>query len=518
MARISVVEIALPGQGMPGTVTCALPGFDGEFAPNPENSLQWLARKIVAEDRFAEASVEFWWPSIMGGEVAGPPEDEGDADFDGLLLTSNAQAAEVTRLARGFRRGFGDGAPYNLRDMLVEIVLSKWFRADWFAGDDPVHAVALRDAGAVRLLTPEELARKTAALTGFQWGRRYNETSPPSEKRLSRLTDRNEYRLLYGGIDSDGITERARDLTSVMAGVAKSHAMESSCPVVLREFYLLPEEDRRLFTAIDTVVSPVWEDVGGTFATTEDWGTVTLDATLTAGEKTVRLWQQYGSILVDEIVVRNAAKAIVDRFEFEQVSETECGQPWPEIEPGYFAFWCGSLAATVDIPATGEYMIEVAVKGEPQGDGAPELTIAVEWGDMSNSKGAVSHQGQTRRVARATPRRGGAPRLAGRRGRLRPLRGRLGTQASSRKMIGFPNVNVPIRLGLPVLRRYPRRCLYPAGKRRRRVLWVRLRQSLEISQRGDQPPRPRWCCPNLGRRTGVPVDGLPLPAPVRRMG
>ena len=367
-----------------------LPGFDGEFAPNPENSLQWLAGKIVADDRFGEATVAFWWPSIMGGEVAEPPEDEGDADFDGLLLTSNAQAAEVTRLARGFRRGFGNGAPYNLRDLLVEIVLSKWFRADWFAGDDPVRAVALRDAGAARLLTPEELARKTAALTGFQWGRWYNETSPPSEQRLSRLTDRNEYRLLYGGIDSDGITERARDLTSVMAGVAKSHAMESSCPVVLREFYLLPEEDRRLFTAIDTVVSPVWEDVGGTFATTEDWGTVTLDATLTAGEKTVRLRQQHGNVLVDEIVVRNAAKAIVDRFEFEQVSETECGQPWPEIEPGYFAFWCGSLAAIVDIPATGEYMIEVAVKGEPQGDGTPELTIAVEWGDISNSKGAAA--------------------------------------------------------------------------------------------------------------------------------
>ena len=103
-----------------------LPGFDGEFAPNPENSLQWLAGKIVADDRFGEATVAFWWPSIMGGEVAEPPEDEGDADFDGLLLTSNAQAAEVTRLARGFRRGFGNGAPYNLRDLLVEIVLSKW--------------------------------------------------------------------------------------------------------------------------------------------------------------------------------------------------------------------------------------------------------------------------------------------------------------------------------------------------------------------------------------------------------
>ena len=229
------------------------PGFNRALAPDPDNSVQWLARQIVSDNRFAEAAVKFWWPAIMGSEVAEAPEDDGDADFEGLLLAANAQGAEVARLANGFRRGFRGGAAYNLKDLLVELVLSKWFRADAVEDADPVRGVALRDAGARRLLTPEDLARKTAAVTGYQWGRGpriSNAYLGPS----SRLTD--EYRLLYGGIDSDGVTERTRDLTSVMAGVAKRHAAVVSCPVVMRDFYLVPEVERRLFAGIDRNVTP----------------------------------------------------------------------------------------------------------------------------------------------------------------------------------------------------------------------------------------------------------------------
>ena len=223
------------------------PGFNGVLAPNPDNSVQWLARRIVADKRFAEATVKFWWPAIMGSEVAEPPEDEGDADFEGRLLAANAQGAEVTRLANGFRRGFQDRPAYNLKDLLVEIVLSKWFRADAVEDANPVRQVALTDAGARRLLTPEELARKTAALTGVQW-RREIPISGAYQGQSSALT--NEYRLLYGGIDSDGITERARDITSVMAGVTKRHAGRVSCAVVMREFFLVSEEDRQVLAGI----------------------------------------------------------------------------------------------------------------------------------------------------------------------------------------------------------------------------------------------------------------------------
>ena len=230
-----------------------IPGFNDKLAPNSDNSVQWLAKQIVADERFATATVEFWWPAIMGSEVAEPPEDEEDADFEGLLLAANAQGAEVARLAAGFRRGFHGGSAYNLKDLLVEIVMSQWFRADAVEDSNPVRAVALRDAGARRPLTPEELDYKTAAVTGFKWGRQARIIDTHRGER-SQLSD--EYRLLYGGIDSDGVTERARDITSVMAGVVERHAAQVSCPVVARDFFLVPETEKRLFAGIDRFDAP----------------------------------------------------------------------------------------------------------------------------------------------------------------------------------------------------------------------------------------------------------------------
>ena len=236
-------------------------GFTSEVAPNSDNSVQWLAERIVADNRFADATVKFWWPAIMGSEVSEPPEEEGDAGFEGLLLAANAQAMEVRRLAAGFKNGFAGRAPYNLKDLLVEIVLSKWFRADAVDGANSVRDVALRDAGARRLLTPEELARKTAALTGIEWGRHIRTDCDGMRSDCKRLPSAltGDYLLLYGGIDSDGISDRAQDMTSVMASVARTHALEVSCPVVLREFYLLPDAERLLFSGIDRDVTPVSE-------------------------------------------------------------------------------------------------------------------------------------------------------------------------------------------------------------------------------------------------------------------
>ena len=232
-----------------------IPGFDGVEAHRRDTTLQWIAERIVADERFAEAAVRFWWPAIMGSEVAEPPEDAADAGFEGQLLAASAQDAEVLRLANGFRDGFpGSPHKYNLKDLLVEIVLSKWFRADAVTDTDSVRRVALRSAGARRLLTPEELARKTAALTGVQWGRGIGTGCwPICEQRPSSLTG--DYRVLYGGIDSGGITERARDVTSVMAGVAERHAVMVSCSVVGRELYLLPDANRRLFAGISPRVT-----------------------------------------------------------------------------------------------------------------------------------------------------------------------------------------------------------------------------------------------------------------------
>ena len=368
------------------------PGFHGATAPDSDSSLQWLAQQIVADERFAEAAVKFWWPAIMGSEVARFPEDERDTDFAGLLLAANAQNLEVTRLAGGFRSGFpGSPFTYNLKDLLTGIVLSKWFRADTVTAVDPVRRVALQDAGARRLLTPEELARKTEAVTGFEWGRHIRTGCyPECDRTPNALTS--EYRMLYGGIDSDGIPKRARDFTSVMAGVAARHAVESSCPIVMRELYLLPDRQRRLFAGIDPYVTPTSEfsDVFEVRAASRSgMQTFGVQGHLSAGNITVYLaflndfWDEVlgdRNVLLDRLTVRQGSK-VVYRYEMENLDhQPECHH----MEQGAFHL-SGSdrgcvLSVPVEMPEDGVYRIEISAWGTQAGDELPKLSLTVESG------------------------------------------------------------------------------------------------------------------------------------------
>ena len=363
------------------------PGFSAEQAPEGEDSLRWLARQIVDDRRFAEATVKFWWPAIMGSEVAEPPAEEGDADFEGQLLAANAQSAEVRRLAHGFRQGFHGGSAYNMKDLLVEMVLSKWFRADALYDSDPVRRVALRYAGARRLLTPEELARKTAAQTGYQWDRWFNTTCrwDTCEPLPDRLTQR--LRLLYGGIDSDGITKRARNMTPVMAGVAKRYAVRTSCPVVMREFFLLPDEDRRLFGGLDRSVTPK-VNFAASFdieaASQAEREILSLEGSLPKGSTTMRLsftndWWGGSSatdrnVRLDRLDLRDASGRVVASRELETVEpQSDC-----QKAGDHFRLYCNSsVDVAVEVPTAGRYTIEVVAWADQAGDELARLEVAV---------------------------------------------------------------------------------------------------------------------------------------------
>ena len=355
-----------------------VPGFAGKDVPQPDHSLQWLAQQIVTDERFAEAAVRFWWPAIMGSEVAEFPEEETDADFDGRLLAASAQVAEVKRLAKGFREGFpASPYTYNLKDLLVEIVLSKWFRTDTVIDTHPVRRDALRDAGAWRLLTPEELARKTAAITGFQWGRTiWGRGIPTGDEGAVPNALTGDYRLSYGGIDSAGITERARDITSIMAGVAWRHAAAVSCPVVMRELYLLPDEERRLFAGIDVPVLELDKAFEIQAGSRNERQTLSLSGTLTAGHKTVQAiftndyYRGPGedrNVYLESLEVRNAAGRILVR---------------KVIDSGSLA----SLEIPVHVPEAGFYYFEVEAWADQAGDELPKLLFTVR-SDPDNSDG-----------------------------------------------------------------------------------------------------------------------------------
>ena len=366
------------------------PGFADERAPNPDNSVQWLARRIVADKRFAEATVKFWWPAIMGSEVAEPPEDEGDAGFE-------ATAARGQRTGRGGRAARDRVPAWIPARGRHTTSRTSWSRSCSRSGfgrtrledKDPVRRIALGDAGARRLLTPEELARKTAALTGYLLGTAYPHQLLAPVRSAAQRADGRSIGFSTAALTRTGFTERASATSpSVMEGVAKTHALEVSCPVVLRELYLVPEGERRLFSGIDPLVTPTsefsasFEIRAGARSRKE---TLSFGGPLSAGPKTVTFtyvndyWEPPNNdrnVRLDRLVVRDAAGRTVARRELETLAPvTDCNHPLDD----HFALHCqGSVEVPIDVPATGDYELEIVAWADQAGDELPRLSAVVE--------------------------------------------------------------------------------------------------------------------------------------------
>ncbi len=222
------------------------PGLLGGPITTTDEALRDLGQRIAQDPAFARATVKFWWPSVFNAEVLLAPTVTTDADYQAHLSAYQAQAAAIEQLAAGFM------SDYNLKNLLVEMMMSPWFRARSSSSTDKQEAYLLAGLASRQLLTPERLSRKTQALTGYRWG--YTTYPDPLTPWESNLETR--FRGLYGGIDSLTVTKRQRDLTALMSTVAQSFALESACPIVVREF-TLPDARRRLFGGITATMTPI---------------------------------------------------------------------------------------------------------------------------------------------------------------------------------------------------------------------------------------------------------------------
>ena len=307
----------------------------------------------------------------------------------------------------GFRRGFGSGESYNLKDLLTELIVSRWFRASSMTDPDPVRATALSRAGAKRLLTPEELSRKTLAITGFSWDRR-RPTYPWWGGAIERVdwTARDAYGLLYGGIDSGGIAERAGDITPIMGGVAKRHSAAVACPVVMKDFYLLEDGERKLFDGVDRSLSPAYEFgeismLKRSRGTTRGW-CPSKDTYRRAPAKVVvsltnELWDEAAGgharrLYLDRIVLRDDHGSVIQTREFEDIDH-QCVYDAGDA----IVFWdtC-PVAVSFDVPVAGSHKIEVTAWAEHDGGAAraaddqfAKLEVVVE-GDTNATAGATA--------------------------------------------------------------------------------------------------------------------------------
>jgi hypothetical protein len=398
------------------------PGFDGGQQPanRVDDSLAWLGQQIVADPRFASATVSFWWPALMGSKVLAIPEVPSDPNYDQLINAFEAQRGDIQSMSQRF-----SGGSFNLKQLLADMVMSPWFRAKTITQNPGDARVAeLASVGVDRLLTPEELERKTEAIFGYAWDKSPADWET-TDGFYSALRDR--FRIYYGGIDSVGIKERSTAMTALMANVAERQAAELACGAVSLEFLEAPQ-DRRLFTEVDANTTPLSEgsttlDVAiRSYAQRRNYD---LQASLNAGTRQLRIsfnndgynnvTGQDRNLYIDSVQIwRNGqrlqtiqAETFRDQEGFAQTTYSDGGfngdvhgeevdGRWQEV--GWIIWSQGFVGVNVNLPEDGDYTIRVSAWGTESGDGIePQMTILLSGLDtQTDTRGAAAIKSQIR--------------------------------------------------------------------------------------------------------------------------
>ena len=226
------------------------PGFGQELLPYEDRtaSLRWLAEQAAADEGFDRAITRHMYLAIVGGELLTAPTT--GEHLEERTLAFEEQQAWVDQVARGFRANGHD-----LHWLIKAIVRSPYFRAQGL--EDPTTATPERLAQLEHLglntpLTPEQLNRKLISALGIKWR--------SDNRRPDALVNSSEYRLLYGGIDSDDVVERIRTPNGIFANIQRRMANEVACRVTAFEF-TKPAEERLILPLIEPTFVP--EDDNG---------------------------------------------------------------------------------------------------------------------------------------------------------------------------------------------------------------------------------------------------------------
>ncbi len=212
-------------------------GFEGEDLPAAERwrALQWLGERTAKDPRFAVAMVEHVHYLLTGRKVLLPPKDFEDPNYTAKRRAYREQRQQIEAMAVRFSQ-----TGFNLKSVVKDWVMSAFYRADGLAtaAENPARRDELDDVGVVHLLSPEQLERKVAAIFGKPWGK--------LEKQLA---------ILYGGIDSREVTERATDPSGAMGAIQRILANDVARRETALDFSREATK-RRLFRDIEPDVIP----------------------------------------------------------------------------------------------------------------------------------------------------------------------------------------------------------------------------------------------------------------------
>lgn len=211
------------------------PGYGKELMQTGEVPEVWLGQHIANDKRFPVAMVNHLFKALMGRAPLSFPRD---ADPNKYVAWSSEDA-----VLGAITQAFVD-SNFNLKVAIRELVLSPYFRAANAVELTPDRAAQLDQMGTGHLLTPEAMNRKIAAVLGYAWNR--------DDGRSIFLSD---YNLLYGGIDSDAVTQRLTQPNGIIASIAWRVANRLSCLGVSWEFNQTAET-RALFPLVTMQTVP----------------------------------------------------------------------------------------------------------------------------------------------------------------------------------------------------------------------------------------------------------------------
>lgn len=361
------------------------PGLFDRLITDDTASLAELAELIIQEPGFARAAVKFWWPTLMGSDVLLAPAVAEDVAYQAQLAAYNAQAATIEELSLAFSENF------NIKDLLVDMMLTPWFSAERVANDENLDTHTYAGLGSKKLLTPERLQRKTLELTGFNWRSSPNGTN--LDDMSNGLNDR--YRLYYGGIDSFGVTERSREMTPLMSTVPMSLALESACPIVVKEF-ALEDSIRKLFFGITGNSTPLTEasvEVDVSSSAEFDWQEFSLSTSVSPGLKVAQVsfpnpycdWDEVNEqcleqrvLFVDKLEIRAPGESAFTAYDAKdsELTHPGCWASGPDGSDVALYNSC-SVLVPVSVLESGEIEIRVIVSAQQGGDEITRVSIAL---------------------------------------------------------------------------------------------------------------------------------------------
>jgi len=230
------------------------PGFGDEKTPYEQlkYGLQWLAPRVANDPRFALSAVYTVFTGLTGQTPLIAPTDRTAPDFGDQFEAYLAEYAEFSKIAHKFSE-----SGYDLKIVFKAIIHSPYFRAKNAAALDAVQKTKLAEVGMGRLMTPEQLHRKVQAVVGYPWRPRAFEDGGWTNDFLLRS---DQYRLLYGGIDSNDVVKRVTTPNGIMANIGERMANEMAVIATPRDLWK-PKEERRLFPYVEPTFEP--EDKNG---------------------------------------------------------------------------------------------------------------------------------------------------------------------------------------------------------------------------------------------------------------